>query len=245
MFGENEPVYRVGMAIPLTLGVPHRPQPNALVEGLLHPHCADAASVESAPRGLVFGPPTVPASQLLRLPEAANLGRIVVRLDIDPDRLRGGPGRYEAVRFDVDATAEDLADAVALRVPAPLVVFPTFTGVEASEETDIVAHAQRTPGVHVADTARRIADVLAVVSHSDVGLVARAESGEHVLAILAATVASLRGDDIAAALTAPDVGRLARLIPEAAEAVRTVLLGIEIADADGARATLEQAGLIR
>lgn len=238
-------VYREGVPIPLTLGVPHRPDPNALVHGLLQPICADAHSLAAAPRGAEYGPPVVPASTLLALPESDDLGRIVVHLDIDPDELRAGrTGGYEAVRYDVDAPAEHLADALTLRLPSPLVVFPMFDAIDVAETAEAVVLAHRTAGISVGDTPRRIADVLAVVSHADVGLVARADSGDEVLAILAATVASLRGDDIAAALAAPNVAALRALIPEAAEAVREVLLGIEIVDAAGARARLVDVGLI-
>ncbi|WP_032381052.1 hypothetical protein [Rhodococcoides fascians] len=233
------------MPIPLTLGVPHRPDPNALVHGLLLPICSDSVELNAAPRGAEYGPPVVRASTLLAMTDTADLGRIVVHLDMDPDELRASrTGGYEVVRFDVDAPAEHLADALALRLPSPLVVFPVFDAIDVAETAEAVVFAHRTPGISVADTPRRIADVLAVVSHADVGLVARADTGDDVLAILAATVASLRGDDISAALAAPDVAALRALIPEAAEAVREVLLGIEIADAVAARARLVEIGLI-
>lgn len=229
----------------MTLGVPHRPDPNALVHGLLQPVCADAPSLAAAPRGAEYGPPVVRASSLLGTAESDDLGRVVVHLDIDPDELRAGRTcGYEAVRFHVDASAAHLADALALRLPSPLVVFPVFDAIDVAETAEAVVFAHRTPGIGVADTPRRIADVLAVVSHADVGLVARADDGDEVLSILAATVASLRGDDIAAALAHPNVAALRALIPEAAEAVREVLLGIEIADAVTARARLVEVGLI-
>lgn len=237
--------YGEGVPIPLTLGVPHRPDPNALVHGLLLPICSDSVELNAAPRGAEYGPPVVRASTLLAMTDTADLGRIVVHLDIDPDELRASrTGGYEVVRFDVDAPAEHLTDALALRLPSPLVVFPVFDAIDVAETAEAVVFAHRTPGISVADTPRRIADVLAVVSHADVGLVARADTGDDVLAILAATVASLRGDDISAALAAPNVAALRALIPEAAEAVREVLLGIEIADAVAARERLVEVGLI-
>lgn len=243
------------MPIPLTLGLPHRPNPNALLDGLLHPVVLDPAAVVRGPRPpecapsefapLECAPPVVPASALLARNVAEDLGRVVVYLDVDPDELRAGPaGGYEAVRFHIDASAEHLAEALSLRLPSPLAVFPKFDAIDVAETTERVVLAHRSPGISVGDAPRRIADVLAVVSHSDVGFVARAETGDEVISILAATVASLRGDDIRAALAAPNVAALSALGPEAAEAVREVLIGVEIADALGARTRLVEVGLI-
>ncbi len=65
--------------------------------------------------------PVVPASVLIG-GEAA--GRVVVRLDIDPEELRADTeASYEAVRFDVDVTTDQIDDAIALRLPAPLAVY--------------------------------------------------------------------------------------------------------------------------
>ncbi|PXX63028.1 hypothetical protein DFR70_10682 [Nocardia tenerifensis] len=72
-----------------------------------------------------------------------------------------------------------------------------------------------------------IADFLAAVVHTDTGFVARTGSGERALAIIAATVAALCGEDIRAALTTPDTAFLTALKPPAVEAFRGVLLAIE------------------
>ncbi|MGQ4598815.1 hypothetical protein [Nocardia sp. R6R-6] len=77
-----------------------------------------------------------------------------------------------------------------------------------------------------------IADFLAGAAHSDTGFVARTSSGRHAVAIVAATVAALCGEDIHAALSAPDIAFLRSLKPAAIDAVRSVLLAIETEDAD-------------
>lgn len=73
----------------------------------------------------------------------------------------------------------------------------------------------------------RIADFLAGIAHADTGFVARTESGERALAVLAGTAAALCGMDIRAALAAPDVTFLRGLRPAAVRAVREVLLAVE------------------
>lgn len=235
------------MSIPLTLGVPHRPDPHALTAGLLNVRAADVNEFERYRSGLVDGPPVVSASSLPTFPAGARLGRIIVALDIDPDELRGHsnlPG-YEAVRFHVDAESDQLEQATTLRLPSPLAVFPALGDMEAVDAADLVVGAHRTLGFGADEPPRRIADFLAVVAHSDVGFVARASNGREVVALLAATVAALRGNDIQAALAAPDVAAMRALVPEAAEAVRTVLLGIEIDAhaAESARHHLLEVGL--
>ncbi|MET9026018.1 hypothetical protein ABZW96_10365 [Nocardia sp. NPDC004168] len=83
-----------------------------------------------------------------------------------------------------------------------------------------------------------IADFLAHVAHSDTGFVARTSSGERALAIVAATAAALCGEDIGAALRAPDIAFLTSLKPPAVEAVRSVLRAIETEAADRVNAAL-------
>lgn len=233
------------VSIPLTLGVPSRPDPGALVAGLLQQRCRSFDDVRSRHAGVSAGPPVLAASFVRDLPSGTELGRVVVQLDIDPDELRAGSAVYEAVRFQVDVDSETVEDAVRLRLPSPLVIFPDPTEASVMDVVTLIVDANRTPGFTAAASPRHIADVLAVVAHSDVGVSTRARDGEDVLAILAATVAALRGDDIPTALATPDLAGLARLRPEAAEAVRSVLLGIEIDDAEAAHRGLIAAGLIR
>ncbi|MDO3647543.1 hypothetical protein [Nocardia mangyaensis] len=72
-----------------------------------------------------------------------------------------------------------------------------------------------------------LAAYLAGIAHADHGFVAVTTNGPRALAVLAATVAALCGDDIPTALTAPDLTFLKSLKPAAIEATRTVLLAIE------------------
>ncbi len=233
------------VSIPLTLGVPPRPEPHALVAGLLLQKCHSVDDVNARFRALTSGPPVVSASVLKSLPPGVDLGRVVVELDIDPEELRArGGGTYESVRYHLDADSDTLADATALRVPSPLVVFPKLTDADALDIVTAIVDAHRTPGFAASSPPRRIADILAVVAHSEVGFTARAESGSQVLSVIAATVAALRGDDITAAIAEPNVRALAALRPEAADAVRSVLLAIEVDDAAAAHRDLVDAGLV-
>lgn len=230
------------MLIPLTLGVPHRPDPQALVAGLLQQRFGGAVAVSARPGSISTGPAVIAASTLTSLSADVDLGRITVDLDINPEELkRDAVSTYEVVRFHVRVDESTLSDALALRLPSPLVIFPEHVDLDA---VTAIVDAHRTPGFAASSAPRHIADVLAVVAHAEVGFVATASSGTDVLAILAATVAALRGDDIPTALAHPDLAALAALRPEAAEAVRTVLLGIEIDDADSAHRDLVAAGLV-
>ncbi|MRH86226.1 hypothetical protein GFY24_01880 [Nocardia sp. SYP-A9097] len=83
-----------------------------------------------------------------------------------------------------------------------------------------------------------IAEFLVRIAHSDTGFLARTDSGERAVAIIAATVAALMGEDIPTALATPDLNFLRGLKPPAVEALRTVLLAIET-DQDEVATALE------
>ncbi|MGK2242316.1 MAG: hypothetical protein ACI9JD_004897 [Rhodococcus sp. (in: high G+C Gram-positive bacteria)] len=215
--------YGLSVAIPLSLGLPAPRNSRGLLEALFLP--------------------VVPASVLIG-GEAA--GRVVVRLDIDPEELRADTeASYEAVRFDVDVTTDQIDDAIALRLPAPLAVY-----VDGGEEDLTPAEAAlrlceggRIPGLAAGLTPTEVADFLAVLAHESVGFVARAADGDEVIALLCGTVAALRGDDVRAAMVDPRPEKLAALIPEAASAMREVLLTIEVADLPAVETALRAAGL--
>ncbi|MFB8276448.1 hypothetical protein [Nocardia colli] len=84
-----------------------------------------------------------------------------------------------------------------------------------------------------------IADFLATIVHTDTGFIARTSSGERALAIVAATVAALCGEDVRTALATPDTNFLIALKPPAVEAFRTVLLAIETDAVDAVTQALQ------
>ncbi|MBC2641386.1 MULTISPECIES: hypothetical protein [unclassified Rhodococcus (in: high G+C Gram-positive bacteria)] len=229
------------MAIPLSLGVPRSRGPQSLIAELL----SGTGAVDPAAGG-ALGPRVVPASALLGA-VGTDAGRVIVCLDVDPARLRTSEqASYEAVRFHLDCPADQLGDAVTLRLPSPLAVFVTRGDSDElglAETAQHLADAGRIPGLASGHSIGEVADFLAVLAHADVGYVARVRDTAEVLALLSGTVASLRGDDVRAALAAPDPATLTALIPEAAEAVREVLLGVEVHDPVLVASELSDAGL--
>lgn len=87
-----------------------------------------------------------------------------------------------------------------------------------------------------------LADFLAEAAHVDTGFVAVTDDGDRALAIIAATVAALCGEQIHAALRQPDVAFLAALKPPAVEALRGVLLAVETDSPDRVIAALRVLG---
>lgn len=95
---------------------------------------------------------------------------------------------------------------------------------------DLVRPTGAAPTAEVLDLTaddEAVSEFLVRIAHADSGFVARADSGDRALAIVAATVAALCGEDIRTALAAPDLAFLKGLKPPAVEAFRTVLLAIE------------------
>ncbi|QHE66947.1 hypothetical protein GFS60_00419 [Rhodococcus sp. WAY2] len=232
------------VAIPLSLGVPRSRGPQSLLEGLLS--AAPTAGVSADPADTVagtVGPRVVLASTLIGS-HGTDAGRIIVGLDIDPAELRTREqASYEAVRFHLDCPAAQLGDALALRLPSPLAVFVGDGDLGLAESAQQLADAGRIPGLGSGFSIGEMADFLAVLAHADVGYVARARDAAEVLALLSGTVASLRGDNVRSALADPTAEKLAALGPEAAEAVREVLLGIEVSDPARVSRELAAAGL--
>ncbi|TQF75224.1 hypothetical protein FK531_01395 [Rhodococcus spelaei] len=211
--------------------------------------CVDAAGVRTRRRGELFGPPILPVTAIAEA-EASD-GPLWVRLGADPDLLPEQAGPMLA-RVEVDCPFESLDDAVALAqgdprpLPAPLAVFVdggTAGRGWAAESAERIAAAGAHPGLDADLADVDVADFLAVLAHSDAGFVARAATGEQVVAILAATVAALRGDDIRAAYVGADPAPVASLSTAAAGAVREVLLGIAVDDAAAVEAHLRACGI--
>lgn len=135
--------------------------------------------------------------------------------------------------LDVDVVY--VARPVAAEAVRALVGVGVVTGLD-------LTGGERSDGKFDRASADEVADFLAVLAHAPTGFVGRAESADDVLAVLAATVAALRGDDVRSAWTHPDVAALAALRPAAAAAVRGVLLAVEVTDVAGAIAGLAMLG---
>ncbi|MGO4205213.1 hypothetical protein AB4Z09_26450 [Rhodococcus sp. TAF43] len=244
------------MSIPVSLSMPTLPSrnsaPQPLVAGLLLRR-RDTAVPAVVRDAVTTGPQIVAASILTAAAGTdADAGAVVIDLDIDPDELAGAV-EHRALRYHVTCTTEQVEDAIRLRLPAPVTVFVTASdpsdpeaadAASLAESAQLLADAGHSPGLIAGSPADVVADFLAVLAHTSVGFVGRARDGAEVLALLSGTVAALRGDDVRAALSAPDPAALAALIPEAAEAVRGVLLGIEVDDPDQIEGVLADAGLL-
>ncbi|MFD4181750.1 hypothetical protein [Rhodococcus sp. NPDC058514] len=239
------------MSTLLTLHPPTSNDRRPPFAGLLSQRCPDAEAAARRRPGAIFGPPVVAASAL---GSGSFDDPVVVRLDVAPDAIGSdGPG---VARFEIDCSMDQLDDALELAqagesnprpLTAPLAVFvapdePADAGWAAEVATRI-ADAGAHPGLRAGPTPDEVADFLAVLAHSDAGFVARVNSGAEALAILAATVAALRGDDVRTAFVAPDPVRVAGLNQDAAEALRTVLLSIEVEDAEEAEHHLAANGI--
>lgn len=220
--------------------MPPSGEPRGLLAELLSQRCSTLDEVRASHRSQVTGPPLIPASALGGA-EQPELGGVVVELDVAPEALNL-PAGCAAVRFHVDCDADQLGDATALQLSAPVAIY--VPAGRLAETARVVAEAGRTPGLRAGLPVDAVADFLAVLAHTDVGFVARARDGDEVLALLAGTVAALRGDNVRTALTAPDPAKLAALVPEAAAAVREVLLAVEVDDPEQVERDLVAASLL-
>ncbi|WP_137875157.1 hypothetical protein [Rhodococcus sp. Q] len=216
--------------------------------GLLAETCADAAAVRARSRDALFGAPLLAASAIDSI--GASDGPLWLRLDIAPDAL---PATLpELTRIEVECPFEYLDDAVALAhgdphpLPARLAVRVDPAGAGrgwAAESSERIAAAGAQPVLAAGLAADDVADFLAVLAHSDAGFVAHATTAGEVVAILSATVAALRGDDIPAAFAAADPAPIAALTTAAAEAVREILVAIAVPADAGIAADLRELGI--
>lgn len=216
----------VDVSVPLTLGLPKSRDRRGLTDELLLP-------VSSAEQGSHVGPAVVAAADW-----NGTEGPVIVVLDAQTDEP---PVGERIVGYHLDIEPDRLRDALALDLPAPLTIFASDLDPELTRAITAAGHCA---GITASAPVDRFADFLAVVAHTSVGFVARATDAAEVVAVLAATVAALRGNDIRAALAHPDIDQVLSLSPEAGEAVREVLQGIVIERADAAIAELREVGLL-
>ncbi len=192
--------------------------------------------------GQALAAPIVPATSVIAIP-----GRdIVVELDVSAEAP--SPAGRRPVRYQLDCSPDDLDDVLAFTAPAPLAVYvqvddPVLADAALADTARALTEAGHIPGLPTGHGPGAVADFLAVLAHADTGFVARAETASDVLALLSGTAAALSGFDVRDALVAPDADRLGRLIPEAAEALREILLAVEVDDPDAVLSGLREAGL--
>ncbi|WP_067663675.1 hypothetical protein [Nocardia miyunensis] len=125
--------------------------------------------------------------------------------------------------------------------PVPLTL--SMPAAPRADLTDaLVRPLSEVPGAPVLDAGLpdvEVAEFLVMAAHSAGGFVARTDSGERAVGVVAATVAALCGEDIRRALTHPDLEFLRGLGPGAVEALRGVLLAIESETPDAVAKALE------
>ncbi|MGW0018307.1 hypothetical protein ACWDUD_08245 [Rhodococcus sp. NPDC003382] len=220
------------MSIPLSLGMPpSREEPRGLLDALLTHRAPAPADV----------PARFLAPRIVTAADAEAAGDVVVELDAGAEAP--APGSRRPLRYQIDCAPEYLDDILAFTAPAPLCVY--VTGDTLADTARRLTEAGHVPGLPAGRSADEIADFLAVLAHSDTGYVAQARDAAEVLALLSATAAALSGFDVRQAVAEPDAARLAALVPEAAAAVREILLTVEVDDPAAIVAGLAGLGLTR
>ena len=214
---------------PLTIGLLIADQPG---KALARPAGPDAKVVAR-----MLGPARVAASEA-----ADDQSGLFVDLDVDPTSLSVATAPH---RYLLNCGGADVAEALTLRTPAPMVLFidPGSQGGLADLAAVAVA-AGRSVGLVAGRSSEEIADLLAVLTHSMAGFLLRAADADEVVCLLAATVASMRGDDVRAALAQPSLQGLIDLGDEAAATVREILLGIAVPDPVAIAQELVRRGLV-
>ena len=217
---------------------PSREEPRGLVEALLSGRYATLGDVPARP-GPADAPPIVPASALTERP-----ARDVVA-ELDASAAAPEPARWRPVRYQLTCAVADLDDVLAFTAPAPLAVYVTDVDDSALAATaQALTDAGHIPGLAVGHGVDAIADFLSVLAHATTGYVARVADADGVLALLGATAAALSGFDVREAVVAPDPGRLVRLVPEATDALREILLAVEVDDPGVVARDLAVRGLV-
>lgn len=223
--------------IPLPLGMPpSREEPRGLLEGLLTGRYDSPESAQGV-TGPLLGAPIVPARSVSAPPSCD----LVVELDTSGPRP--APAGWRPLRYQIDCSADELSHVLEFTAPAPLIVYVDGPDETLADTARALSEAGHIPGLPAGHGLGAVADFLAVLAHADTGYAARATGTAEVVALLNATAAALSGFDIRAALASPDVSRLQRLIPEAAAALREILLTIQVDDPEQVARELADLGL--
>lgn len=161
-------------------------------------------------------------------------------MTVSLELLARGPSRPD-LREDLVVAEGDLAAVLGRwSAPAPEAVpadpgsgLPGLDAVAAVLAGGTPALVDVAPGLAgPGPAADRLADLLAVAAHSGVGfgagLVPRCTDADQVWSLLAGAVAAMTGDDVRAALAAPDPAALLALSRSAREAVRDVVTCVAV-----------------
>jgi hypothetical protein len=186
---------------------------------LLLPRGADA-DLGSIPPHLL-GTRVVPLSEV-----GAAAGAVIAAVDLSGHDHDDNLDLPTGVVMHFDCPPDLLPEVLTLPVPATIFV----AGPVDPDVVRTITSTGRRPGLDLSVSAEQVADFLSVIAHVDTGFIARASTGAQALAGIAATVAALRGDNVRSAFARPDIAALNSLSPEAAAAVRAVLIGIEVTD---------------
>ncbi|MFD6893898.1 hypothetical protein ACFWB0_05010 [Rhodococcus sp. NPDC060086] len=225
------------MSIPLPLGMPpSRNEPRGLLDALLSRRY-EVVGPALAASGKALAAPIVPAAAVTEAP-----GRDVV-VELDASAAAPSAAGWRPVRYQLDCDLDDLDDVLAFTAPAPLAVYVQVDDPALADTARALTEAGHIPGLPTGHGPGAVADFLAVLAHSETGFVARADTASDVLALLSGTAAALSGFDVRDAMAEPDAGRLGRLIPEAAEALREILLAVEVDDTAAVIDGLRELGL--
>ena len=153
---------------------------------------------------------------------AETLGRwsVTAPVVVEPDRATGQPALDEVVEVLAGGAPAVVDVAPGLAAVASLSGGVTGDGAAADS-------AGGAAGPDSAQSAAHLADLLAVATHAGVGfgsgLVPRCTDAAQVWALLAGAVAAMTGDDVRAAIAAPDPAAIVGLSRSAREAIRDVV----------------------
>ncbi|MGL4305808.1 MAG: hypothetical protein ACRCSF_06605 [Mycobacteriaceae bacterium] len=160
--------------------------------------------------------------------QLAENNKFIVLLDSDPDEIPSAAIKY-IEKFQINCSIANFDDALTLRCTHPLVIY--LEGQEKISAGD--AAAEIVQAGHIPGLARRtpltsVSDFLAVVVHAQNGFLAQADTVEELFTLMSVTIAALRGEDIGLSVEVTNSERLSRLGAAAGEALRQVLLAVEV-----------------
>lgn len=160
---------------------------------------------------------------------AETLGRwsVTAPVVVRPDRATGQPALDEVVEVLAGGTPAVVDVAPGLDAVAAIHGGAAADGIAAAGAAGAGSAASADAGPDPAQSTAHLADLLVVATHAGVGfgsgLVPRCADASQVWALLAGAVAAMTGDDVRAAIAAPDPAAIVGLSRSAREAIRDVV----------------------